>query len=309
MYELSLSDFGAAKRYTLRHPDNPNSFSVVPGAGATVLDIHLNGINVIDGCESPEELANNAGGKTSVLFPFPNRLDGGRYEWEGQLHEFPINDPGTGNAIHGFVRDAAFQVDNVVLARNYASITCSYHYSGQLPYYPFPFQLNVVYSIFEHGVFRLAAECINLHFYDIPVGFGWHPYFRLAARADEHSLKLPPCERMEIDERMLPTGGHTPYSDFAEARPLGDTRLDTAFRVDPALKQYELQLSAGNRRLTMRADRAHFPYFMVFTPDDRGAVAFEPMSCNMNAFNNREDLTVLPPDGVWAGMVELQMSV
>jgi aldose 1-epimerase len=307
MYELSTESYGPFLRYTLRNEALGHRFSVVPEAGATILELELGSVSVLDHPASPEELANNAAGKSSLLFPFPNRLDAGKFEWEGKAYEFPINDERTGNAIHGFVRESSFDVDRIVLARNYASIVCSYHYSGQLPYYPFNFQFDIEYSIFDHGIFRVAPTCRNLHFYAIPIGFGWHPYFRLAEHADEVRLQLPPCERQEIDERMLPTGDRTPYTEFRELKPLGTIELDTAFGVDPGVDRYEVVLAAGGRRLIMRAERAQFPYFMVFTPGDRQTVALEPMSCNMNGFNTGDHLVALEPDAEWKAMVEFEL--
>ena len=37
-----------------------------------------------------------------VLFPFPNRIRGGQFTWEGKTYQLPANDPAMKNAIHGF---------------------------------------------------------------------------------------------------------------------------------------------------------------------------------------------------------------
>jgi aldose 1-epimerase len=78
-------------------------------------------------------------GKSSVLFPFPNRLNNGKYTWNDAEYQFPINNESTGNAIHGFVRHESFEVTEAPPTQNSASIRCMYEYAGDKPYYPFPF--------------------------------------------------------------------------------------------------------------------------------------------------------------------------
>src|SRR5687767_13432375 len=41
-------------------------------------------------------------GGVPILFPFPNRIRGGRFAWAGQHWQLPPNDPAQANAIHGF---------------------------------------------------------------------------------------------------------------------------------------------------------------------------------------------------------------
>src|SRR5690606_21135069 len=44
-----------------------------------------------------------------VLVP-PNRYDGGRFAWNGRQYEFPVNEPETGNHLHGFAADTEWTV-------------------------------------------------------------------------------------------------------------------------------------------------------------------------------------------------------
>ena len=211
MYELDKSAFGKHIRYHLHHPATGTGFSIVPGRGANVLHLDFQGENVLDGYTTPEELEAAKWGKSALLFPFPNRLDQGRYEWLGRSYQFPLNNSATENAIHGFVREEAFEVDFIFLAKDHASILCSYTYEGQRDYYPFPFTLELEFMIHDNGVFTVEVAVRNLHDQAIPVGFGWHPYFRLTDRADDHRMQLPACHKIEINERMIPTGARSVF--------------------------------------------------------------------------------------------------
>ena len=49
-------------------------------------------------------------GRGQVLIPWPNRLEDGRYEFDGRRYQLPLNEPEHQNAIHGLVRGAAWTV-------------------------------------------------------------------------------------------------------------------------------------------------------------------------------------------------------
>ena len=54
----------------------------------------------------------------------------------------------------------------------------------------------------------------------MPVSFGYHPYLRLpGVDGSEWQVEMPVRERLELDDRMLPTGERAPVR--VEAGPLG----------------------------------------------------------------------------------------
>jgi aldose 1-epimerase len=306
MYELTKTPFGKHTRFDLHNPSTGHGFSIVPGAGANVLDMVFENKSVLDGHSTPEELESGKWGKSTVLFPFPNRLNEGKYTWLGKSYQFPINNAATGNAIHGFVREEAFEVEYVFLAKNFASIRCSFDYIGDREYYPFPFSLEIEFSIHDSGKFEVQVEVENLHHAPIPFGFGWHPYFRLTEAAERHSLQLPPCEKVSIDKRMIPTGGRTQVKEFQKLTFVEDTVLDNCFQSSKSSGSYQMTLEGDGRYLTMKAPVAQFPFFQVFTPPHRESIALEPMTCNVDVFNNKHGLVSLAPDKSWKAKMGLQ---
>lgn len=304
MYELTKTPFGRHTRFTLHNPLTNTGFSIVPGAGANVLEIQFSGQQILDGYQTPEELEAGKWGKSTVLFPFPNRLDGGRYSWNGREYRFPINNEATGNAIHGFVREESFEPEFVFLGQDLASFRCYFDYLGDRDYYPFPFSLELEFTIHDSGKFEVQAEVTNIHKEAIPLGFGWHPYFRLANRADLHQMQLPAAGRVEITGRMIPDGKRTPFTEFISKKEVGDVALDHCFQCSKN-GTYQLMLEGEDQTLRVKASAAEFPFFQVFTPPHRESIALEPMSCNVDAFNNREGLVSLDPDGVWSGKITL----
>lgn len=306
MFELTQSPYGKYRRYTLHHPESGDGFSIVPERGANVLEILFKGSNVLDGYQSPEELEAGKWGKSALLFPFPNRLRDGHYSWLGHDYSFPLNNAATGNAIHGFVRDERFEVVRIELTTESAELTCRLDYRGQHASYPFPFMLDVTFTMTNRNEFTAAFFLKNRHQAAIPVGLGWHPYFRLTEKADDHVMQIPACARIDIDDRMIPTGSRTPYSAFAVENTVGDTFLDNCFAAPEAHSLYHLTLRGGGQQLTVSASNSQFPYFQVFTPPARESIALEPMTCNVNAFQNGDGLVTVPAGGDWSAAFMLE---
>ncbi len=250
MYELRQTPFGSHTRYDIFHTKSGNSFSIVPACGANVLDIQFGAESILDGYDTPEALAAGKWGKSSILFPFPNRLNKGRYEWLGKKYQFPINNAATGNAIHGFVREESFEVEYCFLAKDGASIRCFYDYDGSRDYYPFPFTLEIEFTISNDGRFRMETEVTNQGDYGHAFRLWLAPLLPPRPTADAHDLKLPACEKVAINEQMIPTGERSVYSDFQTKKPVGETALDTCFQH---AKQRQSQTIA------LRCWTAHYP--------------------------------------------------
>ncbi|MEY3248396.1 MAG: hypothetical protein RL742_439 [Bacteroidota bacterium] len=305
MFSLSEIPFGKYRRYDFRHPETGIGFSVAPAAGANVPEILFDGVNILDGYESPEEMEAGKWGKSALLFPFPNRLKDGRFDWQDRTYQFPINNEATNNAIHGFAREERFEVTHIDLGAEHAEITCALNYDGRYPYFPFPLLFEVTYRITNRRDFEVRFVVRNRHTSALPFGIGWHPYFKLAEKADLHQLALPACEKVEIDARMIPTGNFTPFSTFNRLQTLADTQLDTCFRVTESNPLYHIQLCGHTHQLTLTASASLFPYFQVFTPPHRNSIALEPMTCNVDALNNGQGRIELPAGGDWAGAVRI----
>ncbi|MCC6459657.1 MAG: hypothetical protein IT260_04235 [Saprospiraceae bacterium] len=306
MFELTQSAYGKYRRYTLHQPDTGHGFSIVPACGANVDEICFGGFNVLDGYQSPEEMEAGKWGKSAFLFPFPNRLRDGQYQWLGKDYTFPINSAPTGNAIHGFVRHERFDVTRIELCTEYAELSCQLNYRGNLPYYPFPFVLEINFRITNRNEFNVSFFLKNRHHEAIPVALGWHPYFRLCAKAEEHQLQLPACSMIDIDERMIPTGTRQPYAAFRQETLLGASSLDNCFVVEEGHPLYHLTLRGGGHSLALVASSSLFPYFQVFTPPARDSIALEPMTGNVNVFQNGDGLVTVPAAGDWTASFRLE---
>ena len=256
---------------------------------------------VLDGYET-DEMAAFAEGQ--ALIPWPNRLAEGSYEFAGRKQQLPLTEPGEGNAIHGLVRWANWQVTE--LDSSSARLSLMLHPQAG---YPFTLALETDYTLDATGL-TVRTRARNAGSEIAPYGVGFHPYITVGTDAiDEARLRVPATTRLELDERGIPTGKRVAVdgseSDFRALRAIGSTKLDTAFgdlvRDSDGRARVRLEAPNGERAVTVWLDEEH-PYVMAFSGDDlpdparrRRSLGVEPMTCPPNAFRSGEDVRKLDP--------------
>ena len=77
-----------------------------------------------------------------MLIPWPNRLEDGSYEFDGQRYQLPIDDVEEQDAIHGLVRWVAWTVGEREPHR-----VVMEHALHPLPGYPFSLALAIEYRL------------------------------------------------------------------------------------------------------------------------------------------------------------------
>ena len=266
--------------------------AVVVGVGGGLRTYSVGGRPVLDGYGDDEICTSSRG---QLLAPWPNRIEDGRYEFNGRAHQLALDEPERRNAIHGLVRWSEWSVaereaDRVALA----------HVLYPQPGYPFSLELRVEYSLSKEGL-AVRTEAMNLGPFPAPYGVGSHPYLAVERDVvDDVELRVPAATVLQADERGLPIGRATVADaslDFREPRPIGSVRLDHCFtdlaRDDDGLAYVRLGAT------TLWVDE-NYPYLMVFTGDslpdvERRSLAVEPMTCAPNAFRSGEGLIRLDP--------------
>ena len=282
---------------------------VVDQVGGGLRSYSARGHEVLDGYPSGEQ---SPSGRGQVLIPWPNRLEDGRYDFDGRSHELPLNEPEHRNAIHGLVRWAAWdvgdrQADRVVME----------HVLVPQPGYPFTLQLAVEYALSGAGL-RVRTTATNVGSETCPYGSGAHPYLTVGTvTVDPVVMQVPGRTVLECDERGLPVGSGSGRGNDVRLPPAESHRLDQARpRVHGSRSRRERR-----RARAARADRTversrcgsivAYGYLMVFTGDTladvhRRSIAIEPMTCPPNAFRTGDSLVRLDPGqshtGTWGVM-------
>ncbi len=226
-----------------------------------------------------EELDSNEFGKNDILFPFPNRLDCGAYEYNGTQYKFPINEKELNNSIHGFLRERRFEFKHEKVEENSAEVTFSFTFDGE-SFYPFPFVFEVTYHIMS-DFFQVSFSITNSGNQTMPFGLGWHPYFVLD-RKGSGKINLPDRREHLVNDRYLPTGEiRIENGKFFEP---DSSFYNATFEIMGKSPFYELELR--KHILDIEASDS-FGFLQLYTPPKMNAVAIEPMTCCINSFNNK----------------------
>lgn len=311
MYRHQILTFGKFQKQHISNDQTGNSFTFVSEQGASIIDLQFGNQAILDGCETALELDLNNWGKSAILLPFPNRLRDGTYIWKNMKYQFPINDTLTNNALHGFVKDEKMEISEIGLHADRAYVKCVYRHNGSNISFPFPFEFTITYEIDNSNQFEVSFSVENIGNSSFPIGMGWHPYFKLSDKIDESTLRLDACHLVGIDERMLPTGKKYAYTKFAQAQLLRSEVLDNCFQVDDSeSKRYTLDFEGKNGKIHywQETGAGKFNFIQLFTPPNRNALAIEPMTCNVDAFNNKEGLKILQPEEVMTAKFGLKYS-
>lgn len=274
--------------------------SFVLERGGMLLQVRINGVETLDGYQTAAEIDSNRWAKGGYLFPFPNRLEDGTYEWQGQSYRFANNDTQRRNALHGLGMELDFLLHSETCTEESATVELICDYQGTHPGYPFPCELLIRYELHKDRGFELTLSVSNQSEVDIPLGMGYHPYFTFGIPIDTAQLTIPPVELIGVDDRMLPTGKRYPYDHYTNGQPIGADVLDNCFALVGKTGRAQVALAQGSHTLQYWQDAVRFPFIQLFTHPDRQSFAVEPMSCNVNAFRNQEGLTVLAPKATWS---------
>jgi len=272
--------------------------AVVTGLGAGLRSLSHDGTPLLATYEA-DELPPGAAG--DLLAPWPNRIDGGEYTFEGASYQLALSEPAKSTAIHGLTRWANW----TLLSSTEAEVLLRHEAHGHQGY-PFSVEFDAAFSLSADDGLRVSITARNRGTRSAPYGNGFHPYLTVHAPADSCELTLPATQWLPLDDRGIPAGEPVPVDgtqyDFRSSRLIGSTVLDSAFT---GLSFGEdgrawAHLAGNGSRVSLWADQG-YRWLQVFTGDPlpperrRRSVAIEPMTCPPNAFVSGEDVLVLSP--------------
>jgi aldose 1-epimerase len=260
-----------------------------------------------------------------ILFPFPNRIRGGRFTWDGRAYALPLNSTPPGHAIHGFACRRPWRVVGQGADATSAWLTGAFRGSLEAPdcrdLWPADYEIRLTYRLGD-GWLRQEAEVTNPDTEPLPFGLGYHPYFHLpfAATGDAaDSLVSVPARSFWRLHDCLPDGDRRPVDaarDLNPPRRVGDLALDDVLTdlpptpAGPDGLHERAALTSSGVTLRLRCS-ASFREMVVFTPGNRQAVCIEPYTCTTDAVNLQArgvdaGWRVLPSGGRWTGVVEMR---
>lgn len=263
--------------------------------------------------DTVEEVSENPWFRGRVLFPFNDRIPGGRYRFRGTDFQLRCNDPGGDDAIHGLVYDRPFEITRLTNTESSAIATLGVTLPGaESEGYPFRVRMGLTYELSAAG---LGTEflCRNIGNEPAPVAMGIHPYVCVEPSIDDAWLRCPAARTVEVDNRLIPTGRQPPTAgselDFSRFRRLQRQELDVAFvrSESDSVRNYAVtEIRRSSDIISVSQSIPPFKYTQLFTAPDRRSIAVEPVTAATDSFNRPElGLRVLAPGDSFAGHVIL----
>ena len=242
----------------------------------------------------------------SVLFPWPNRVRGGRWEHDGTEHQLEVNEPELGNANHGLVLDATFRVDSAGVE----SVTVSTVVEPR-PGYPFEVSLSTTYTAEATGL-RVDHTIGNRTAGPAPVALGTHPYVRVGTvPTQDLCLTIPATRHLPVDATLIPVRDAAVDAavDLRDGQRLAGRELNTCYHgLEAEGDIYRHTLVAPDGRGVELWTDTSFAYVQVYVTDTFSdpvhgrthAIAVEPMTAAPDALNSGRGLRWLAPGQSWA---------
>ena len=153
-----------------------------------------------------------------LLFP-PNRIEHGRYEFEGRTYQYPITIEKEQNYHHGIIKGEPFVVSKAEEDEDSVKIECRYYSNAanDAIYKDFPhaFKCKIVYKLSHKGL-KQEVVFSNRSEQNMPVGVGFHTPIVIpfaGGEAADYRMRVAVGEQVELNERNLPTGNKLPLDE------------------------------------------------------------------------------------------------
>ncbi len=265
--------------------------TIYPNLGASLQKLSLNNTDIINGISNAAKGLNDYKNtfKSAFLFPFPNRISQGRYEFNQTKYELDCNETALNNALHGHIYDKQFSIKNIETSENSAIVTLYYTDEGKTKGFPFPYQIKVIY-MFSKEKMTINFQVVNHGKNSFPFGIGWHPYFK-TNNLNTSSLNFEAETQYDLDNKMIPQ--HEIPLKFKTPLLIKTTFLDDCFITNKPQVTFKCETYKIDLNFSSKTKKS---YLQVYTPSTRDSVAIEPMTCAPNCFNNKNGLQVIEPD-------------
>jgi aldose 1-epimerase len=302
MFKIKTDYLGTFQRFMLANTETAEYVSIIPRFGGNVNSIVLRNRNklysILDGTKTDLELTSNEWFKSAKLIPFPNRINKGQYSFLGKAYQLPINF--SGHAIHGFIYDKVLRITNKTSNGNQASLELMYVSDATTKGYPFKFEVTLTHSLIRDKGFQYKTKITNLGDCSIPIGDGWHPYFRTEGKVDRLHIRIPAESRIEVNSQtqMIPTSKLI-REDYTDSFQIGNKKLSMGLVVQKGDGKAITELYDPKLKLKIyiwqETGEWKYNYLQLFIHPSRNSIAIEPMTCAADAFNNKLGLITLEP--------------
>ncbi|MEZ5403623.1 MAG: aldose 1-epimerase [Bryobacteraceae bacterium] len=286
---------------------------IAPSFGNNAYSMKVNGKDVFwrptEGLG--EWMAKPAQGGNPFLHPWCNRIDGDAYWANGKKYLLNADlknfrKDGNGKPIHGLVAFADEWRVSALEADDDGAVTSSrleFRRPDWLAQFPWAHNVVMTHRL-RGGVLEVETKLENLSTEPMPVSLGYHAYYRVHdAPRDQWRVHIGAKDHVTLSGVLIPTGETTPVT-FADPMSLDGTQFDDVFSnlVRDADGRARFSVTGNREKVTVEFGPA-YPVGVVYAPQGRGFICFEPMAGVTNVFNLAHEgkfpLQSVPAGGEW----------
>lgn len=255
--------------------DNKSEVVIAPELGASILAYNYradnNCIAIFPSRIGAEDVTATA---CFPLVPFSNRIRDGKFTWQGEDIQLPLNQFPELHTNHGHGWQTKWNVDQ----QTEQSVTLSYLYTAS----EWPFSYQTIYHFELHdGELLQTLTLKNLSTNEMPAGLGLHPYFSRTAQA---SLIADVSQMWQVDNESMPVKlvKAPACIQSAPGMVMDSHQLDNTFVDFPA--KATISWPEWNMSADISAS-ANCKFMVVYSPKHQDFFCVEPVTHLPDAIN------------------------
>lgn len=301
---FNVEKLGEYERHVLFNEKTGEHVTIIPEFGAMLNAFTISTkkgelFNLIDGYSTSQKIADEIGKsfKGTKLSPFANRINRGKYCYNGNSYQLDINLEEEGHALHGLLYRSPFKLDHHSADEDAVSAVYSYLYASEKIGFPFKYKLLVTFRFTSKNQFTCTTEIKNVSDTTMPLGDGWHPVFKTDVSVDNMHVKFTAEDQVNLNG-IMPGQKAIEFDRFKDYKAIGEQSFDHCFKLKtPGNSVFSLLYEILGLRINVWQETGDdkYNYMHLYTPKDRQSIAIEPVTCAPDAFNNGEGLKELQP--------------
>lgn len=265
---------GLYHTFTLFDTLGKSSFTINPERGGIVTELEAGGTgNVLYMNEATyQDPARYIRGGIPVLFPMVGRLSGDQYQIREETYSMPV---------HGLVRNYPWEIRGTSFTDGARIVVGIQSNEEMRKAFPFSFDVEFTYTL--KGQTLTVEQCFqNLSDQDMPVSFGFHPYFKVR---DKKAAQV--CLNSETYIDMV-NGDRKPAKDIPDFD--GEPEVGCLY-LDVNDRQAELKTGDYCIKLTFGNGYRHV---LLWSLPGEEFICVEPWTAKPDALNTKEELITIP---------------
>jgi aldose 1-epimerase len=266
--------------------------SIAPSIGNIAYEMKVNGKPIL--LPPPGSLSEWKAKPTQAgipfLAPWANRLDADSYWANGKKYLLnpdvvSLRRDANGLAIHGLLLFASdWHVTLLKADDKGAEVTSRldfWKHPEWMAQFPFAHSIEMTYRLAD-GALEVRTAIENHSGEPMPLSIGFHSWYQIPdCPRDGWKVHLPVREHYTLSAKLIPTGDTTPVK-LEDPTPLSGRALDDVFGAVGSTDEFWVE--GNGARISVRFGEK-YPVAVVYAPQTRNVICFEPMTGITDAFN------------------------